>query len=211
MKNLAAKLIKVQRAIKPVEKDGHNDFHDYDYTTESGFLNMLRPILVENNLIVLANITESTIVATLKDKNGKDIPLTRVHIIFSIIDVDSGESFTGGAEGQGADALDKGVYKAITGATKYFLAKCFQIPTGDDPENERHTQEPQTPWKAPTTETLKAAMGTLGNCDKCGAANKWSEKKKKPYCGKLCWKNTDANLPVIQQEEAPPLPDEPPF
>lgn len=27
-----------------------------------------------------------------------------------------------------------------------------------------------------------------GNCSKCGAANKWSAKANKPYCGAMCWK-----------------------
>jgi len=36
--------------------------------------------------------------------------------------------------GQGADKGDKGVYKAITGAKKYFIANLFLIPTDDDPE-----------------------------------------------------------------------------
>ena len=31
---------------------------------------------------------------------------------------------------------DKGLYKAITGANKYFLFKLFQIETGDDPERD---------------------------------------------------------------------------
>jgi hypothetical protein len=36
--------------------------------------------------------------------------------------------------GWGVDPGDKGGYKAITGAEKYFLMKTFLIPTGDDPE-----------------------------------------------------------------------------
>lgn len=29
----------------------------------------------------------------------------------------------------------------------------------------------------------------LGTCPKCGAANKWSTKKNKAYCGAMCWNN----------------------
>ena len=36
--------------------------------------------------------------------------------------------------GAGADTGDKGVYKSMTGAEKYFLMKTFLIATGDDPE-----------------------------------------------------------------------------
>jgi hypothetical protein len=32
---------------------------------------------------------------------------------------------------------DKAIYKAMTGATKYFYMKVFGVATGDDPENEK--------------------------------------------------------------------------
>jgi hypothetical protein len=35
------------------------------------------------------------------------------------VDVDSGETHEGELHGVGSDALDKGIYKAITGAIKY--------------------------------------------------------------------------------------------
>jgi hypothetical protein len=42
--------------------------------------------------------------------------------------------------GEGEDRGDKAAYKAITGATKYWVMKTFLISTGDDPES---GQQPQ--------------------------------------------------------------------
>jgi hypothetical protein len=41
---------------------------------------------------------------------------------------------TGHAFGQAADNGDKALYKAMTGAVKYWLYKTFLVSTGDDPE-----------------------------------------------------------------------------
>jgi hypothetical protein len=65
---------------------------------------------------------------------------------FKFIDGETGEELVFHSEGEGQDAGDKGIYKAITGAQKYALMKAFMIPTGDDPEadsgvDERNTKE----------------------------------------------------------------------
>ena len=63
--------------------------------------------------------------------------LTTVNVRYGFIDSESGQELSGSAVGQGTDKGDKGVYKAITGAIKYIYMKSFNIPTGDDPENEK--------------------------------------------------------------------------
>ena len=40
------------------------------------------------------------------------------------------------SQGSGQDTGEKAVYKAVTGATKYFFYKFFNLATGDDPEND---------------------------------------------------------------------------
>ncbi len=69
-----------------------------------------------------------------------------------LLDVDSGESHVSTAYGQGQDKGDKGVYKAATGAEKYFLLKTFLIATGDDAEKEspQRSIRPQSPVVGPS-------------------------------------------------------------
>jgi hypothetical protein len=57
------------------------------------------------------------------------------------VDSESGERHDCEWAGQGDDGADKGVYKAYTGALKYFLMKTFLIPTGDDPEGDSRTDQ----------------------------------------------------------------------
>ena len=40
-----------------------------------------------------------------------------------------------------------------------------------------------------TQQARKDSGSDYGNCEKCGAPNKWSFKKSKPYCGAMCWKS----------------------
>lgn len=55
---------------------------------------------------------------------------------FEIIDRETGEREVYQAFGSGADTGDKGLYKAYTGAIKYFLANNYLVAEGNDPEND---------------------------------------------------------------------------
>jgi hypothetical protein len=55
---------------------------------------------------------------------------------FEIIDRETDEREVYQAFGSGADTGDKGLYKAYTGAIKYFLANNFLVAEGTDPEND---------------------------------------------------------------------------
>jgi hypothetical protein len=52
----------------------------------------------------------------------------------TIVDGDSGEKLVCSSAGMGCDPADKGIYKALTGAQKYFLQKLFFITDQTDPE-----------------------------------------------------------------------------
>lgn len=69
---------------------------------------------------------------------------------FRVVDVDSGVSIECEMGGQGQDSGDKRIYKAETGAYKYFMKQLFQIPSEDtDPD-----AIPSQAFTAPkTTET----------------------------------------------------------
>jgi hypothetical protein len=70
--------------------------------------------------------------------------LTTLVASFRVVDGDSGAEFTAYYPGSGTDKLDKGAYKAMTGAGKYFLLKLYQIPTRKDavdPEQESHAEQ----------------------------------------------------------------------
>lgn len=128
--SLAKKLAAVMMAVDKVAKRGRNDFHKYDYATESDIVFAVREKLAEQHVVLVPAVTKFHREAV----GEKGFVLTHLEMEFTFIDGESGEQISRAWLGAGADKEDKGVYKAMTGAEKYFLLKTFLIPTGDDPE-----------------------------------------------------------------------------
>lgn len=131
LKSIYSKVGKVMSQVSRVPKNGYNSFHKYNYTTESDLTESIRPILLEAGLAFFSNVLE-------QDREGE---FTKVKMEFTLADIETGEVLTSIYWGEGQDKGDKGLYKAYTGATKYFLMKTFLIPTGDDPEADNTTDE----------------------------------------------------------------------
>lgn len=133
--SLVKKFSEVMKRIERIPKNGHNSYHNYDYVTEADLAEKIRKILTDVGLIVRTTVLEVE----------KDLDLRRAKIQFDLVDVDTGEFISSVFWGEGKDSGDKGLYKAYTGAEKYFLMKTFLIPTGDDPERDEIQQAPMTP------------------------------------------------------------------
>ena len=163
-KNLIQKLAEITNEIERIPKNGHNDFHNYDYALESDIKDV-RPLLVAQNLFMLSD-EKSRSVTEIKTQKGTQ-QLVTLEIEYTIFDGDTGETikFTGFGDGQ--DAGDKAVYKAKTGALKYALTSLFLIPTGDDPETEgkKPLQPPKTidEEQIKTLEDLIHTVATMSN------------------------------------------------
>jgi vesicle coat complex subunit len=130
-KSIFAKIGKVMSAVSRVPKNGYNSFHKYNYATESDLTESIRPILFEAGLAYFSSVLE-------QERDGE---FTKVKMEFTLADIESGEVLKSTYWGEGQDKGDKGLYKAYTGATKYFLMKTFLIPTGDDPESDHSNDE----------------------------------------------------------------------
>jgi len=140
MKNIAIKLAKILGEVNRLPKSGFNKFQNYKYATESDALDYIRPLLSNYGIAVIFNVEE-----VLRLDNCR----VQVKVRFTLVDGESGEMIESVVYGEARDAdskgnpQDKGIYKAITGATKYWLFKSFLISTGDDPETDRGN-EPET-------------------------------------------------------------------
>lgn len=126
---LAFKLAQIMGEITHVEKNGENTFHHYKYAMEADMLAAVRQKLAAAKIFVLTGVSKVEIRETPKDGF-----LTTIQTTHIFVDGETGETLEASSAGQGTDKGDKGVFKAITGATKYFISKNFLIPTGDDPE-----------------------------------------------------------------------------
>lgn len=132
-KGLFSKLADVMAEVGYVEKRGRNTFHNYDYVTEADLVEAVRSKLAERQIVLIPSVGDIGERPVTTDK-GKQSTVTTVRVKFTFIDGATGETHSAEWAGSGDDASDKGLYKAYTGALKYFLMKAFLIPTGDDPE-----------------------------------------------------------------------------
>jgi len=143
--SLASKLAAVMAEVEAVPKRGRNDHFGYDFATEADVAAAIRKGLASRNVALLPSVTgfkDETII-TKGDRGEKSKTITTVTMRYVFKDGDSGEEFPCEWAGRGEDSSDKGLFKAITGGNKYFLLKCFQIPTGDDPEIDKREKANQ--------------------------------------------------------------------
>jgi hypothetical protein len=127
---LYGKILAVQKTVDAVPKRGFNAFHKYHYATEADILTV-KEAINNNNLVVLPTVLEQQ---TGFKPDGKS--WASVTILFRVVDVDSQETIDAQFTGYAEDNFDKAIYKAMTGANKYFYLKFFGIATEDDPERE---------------------------------------------------------------------------
>lgn len=138
---LATKLANILGEAGKVPKTGVNSFHNYKYVTENDLVYAVRDKLSAAGIFVFTSAESQHIEVFKDEQSGKQSVLTTVTTKHTFVDGETGEQFSVLSQGQGADVGDKGGYKAVTGAMKYFLYKCFMIPTGDDPEGDSKTDE----------------------------------------------------------------------
>lgn len=129
--SLHRKLAEVAATIGHIPKRGRNEYLKYDYAMEADIVDAVRGGLAERHVMLLPQILDVQ----------REGTLTTLIMRYTFVDGDSGETFSCQWAGTGDDKGDKGAYKAITGATKYFLLKTFLMPTGDDPEADAETDK----------------------------------------------------------------------
>jgi len=140
---LFKKILKVTAAVEKIEKSGFNKNQNYHYSTEQDLINAVRDLLIKENLIILTDSETKEVVKLTKadGKGGSSEQLvTVVQTRHTFCDTETGATYPIVSTGAGWDSTDKGVYKGITGAMKYFVSKNFLVATEDDPENDGVTK-----------------------------------------------------------------------
>ena len=156
---LYAKLLRVTQAVQRLPKSGYNSFHQYRYATEADLVEHLRSLLVQEGLMLWTTVADQT-------REGE---FTKVCLEFRIMDTATGATLTAHFWGEGQDKGDKGLYKAYTGALKYFLMKVFLVPTGDDPEADHRVDE-RNAAPPPTAPAPRPPGPPAASCSRCQAS-----------------------------------------
>lgn len=135
MPTLAAKLAEIMGEMAHVKKEGFNKAQNYRFVRETDVAEKASELLAARHIWVHQSVISEEMVPLYTTASGSQMWLTKLQIAFKFIDGDTKEETEPQTfSGHGADTGDKGVYKAMTGAEKYFLMKSFLVSTGDDPE-----------------------------------------------------------------------------
>jgi hypothetical protein len=184
MKNLHAKLFKLQTRIKAIEKDSVNPHFRNRYFDINTLIAEIKPnlndlrILLMQPLVVLDG--KPAIKTILADADSEET----LETVLYLPEVTDPQKF-------GA---------AITYFRRYALTSLLLLEAEDD---DGESTKPVAPVAAPA----KVVTGATAKCSKCDAPMAISKASGKEYCSKLCWKN-----PVVAPQPSGDIPlDEIPF
>jgi len=183
MKNLYAKLLKVQADIKPIEKDSQNPHFKNFYFDISGLLAAIKPILIKHGVVLIQPI--------MVDEHGQK--LTTI-----LTDVDSGEMMV--SEMRLPELADPQKLGAVISYYRRYALTSLLALEGEDTDAEGVKTQPGP------VKSVPAPTGAL--CAKCNAPMAVSKSTGKDYCSKMCWKNPVLPKPEPVQQ---PVADEVPF
>lgn len=130
-KALASKLAKAAAAIGEVPKSGRNAEHNYDYATESDIVLAVRRQLFDAGVMLYPRVVKVERDSAGTSSGGNTKHRVTLHVTFTFVDGETGESVELPWVAEAQDTQDKGIAKALTGALKYFLRDTFLLATGD--------------------------------------------------------------------------------
>lgn len=181
MKNLYAKLLKVQAEIKPIEKDSQNPHFKNFYFDISGLLSAVKPILTANGIVLVQPI--------MVDEHGQK--LTTI-----LTDTTSGEMMV--SEMRLPELADPQKLGAVISYyRRYALTSLLALEGEDNDGND--TQ----PVKTQPSPVKQATGGAESKCAKCDAPMVRNPKTGKDFCQDKCWLKPQIEVPVIDRDEVP--------
>jgi len=166
---VAAKIAEVMQNVDYLQKDGRVAYGStrYSYLSEEKITSEMREAMLKAGLVIYPARMEVVNQQDVSTKTGQ-ARVVNILITYRVQDVESEEFIEVQALGEGMDAGDKAVYKAMTGAFKYAQRQTFMIPTGDDPDKvssdeltSKGEQEPPTEGSQPEQVFDRATQSQL--------------------------------------------------
>lgn len=138
---VARKIIKLRDKVKEIKPQKMEQGRlRYNYLGERDMTLAIRPVMQELGLVAVpVHSQQSSYSYDLgvdKEDKPRKVLLTEVSKSYRVIDTATGDYLDFYAEGSGADSMDKGCNKALTGCFKNFLKDLgmFPSPERDDPD-----------------------------------------------------------------------------
>lgn len=120
--SLVTKLTQIQASIESVEKKGHNTHQNYKYVREPELFEAVRSQLSHHHIMLIPSVVGI-------ERDGQ---LATLHLLYKLIDGDTGEVIEIPWIAEGKDVGDKAINKALTAGIKYVIYKLWLIPTVDE-------------------------------------------------------------------------------
>jgi hypothetical protein len=139
----------VMESVRSVGKGDYNEDQGFRFRGVDSVVNAVGPALREHNVSVIPKRIVNT--TEYETRRGTRMVNKEVTVEWEVRGP-GGDSFTGEAIGEAADAGDKAVSKAQSVSYRVFLLTALSIPTGNpDPDSETHERvSAATPSKTPT-------------------------------------------------------------
>lgn len=135
-RGVASAIVRVMKEIERIPKTGWNDYHNYPYSTESDVMETVRPLCAKYGLAIVPSVVDRQV--DVVDTNRGTANRAEVAIDVYMIDEETGGVLATRWFGEAIDSGDKAIYKAYTGALKYWAQKTFLMSSEDDPERDSH-------------------------------------------------------------------------
>lgn len=161
---LAAKLAKIGKEIGAVDKSGRNNEQKYNYIEYGVVAGRIRELFDKYGVIILPAVQDYS-VDEITSKYGNKGYHYVLKMNFRIYNADDMDDFVEtGWTGESADFGDKGINKAETSGTKYFLMRLFNISEKGEEEADEKSPEigdTKPKVKRPSTRDISYAIDKL--------------------------------------------------
>lgn len=154
-RTLAAKLTRIGNEIGKIDKSGYNAEQKFKFIEYSVIASRIRSLFDEYGVLINPSVVDYK-AETITSRSGKAGYHYLLYMMFEVINADDPkDSYTSEWVSESIDYGDKGVNKAITSGTKYFLMRLFNISERDDEDSDSETpEEIQAAPAAPTSQQL---------------------------------------------------------
>lgn len=171
---LYARISRIIQSLPDMQPEGKNSYFNYKFITDKQVLGTLRPRMARQKILIIPETVHEYGFETLSTSKGGTSYLTKIEVIWRVVDGLTGESFTGQSLGYGDDSGDKGANKAYTAAYKNFLIKLFDIGGDTDIEEDEGTDRRAKAREAGSERVTKVEVGeaVIEGVERGGKASK---------------------------------------
>lgn len=133
---ITQKILNVMTKIGPVIKDKTNEEKGFDYASVASITITAREAMI-NEKVILIPIKVNQVI-----QRGNDVIIDMIYRFYDTEPNEDGKCdyIDVNIPGEGCDKEGWAVYKALSGAFKYAITQTFAIPTIDDAEKDKYTE-----------------------------------------------------------------------